>query len=76
MKVKNVNHKLFEKFEDQKILDETSSKVFGGLTHSWSDQTGDSQCTTAGGGDCADFVDGETRINQDGYYTGDPCSIT
>lgn len=61
-------NKLFEKFEDQKIVDSTLELITGGNTP-YSNQTGDHDCTTTGGGqaDCADYANGRTDFFTDGY---------
>jgi|GEM_PF-1936347 len=67
--MKKIENKLFQKFEDAKILDETAKKITGG-TPAYSEQTGDHECT--GGGeaapDCADFVNGPTDVFADGIW--------
>lgn len=64
---KKFNSKLFEKFEDKKILAQTSKMIRGGTPYS--NETGDHDNTITGGGqaDCADYANGRTDFFNDGY---------
>jgi len=67
-----MNRNLFQKFEEKKILEESSVNILGG-GHTYpgndsSGETGDNKSTGFNGGDCAD--DTTTDPFEDAIFTG------
>lgn len=60
--MKKFGSKLFEKFEDKKIVGKTASKINGGRN------TGNADCTQ-GGTDCGDMLDA-SDLTKDSVLTG------
>lgn len=67
-----MNKNLFKKFEEKKILEESSVKILGGNPtwpgNDYSAETGDND-STANGTDCGDMQNGGTDVFTDAYPT-------